>query len=107
MLTTTARFVDVKDVALLHVAAALDRDLKNARLSAWGNEGPGWNDFLDAVRRLRPHHAPVDGLHLDIPAGAGHPTVDVAEELGLLRKWGAQDDWTPLWRSVDENLKYF
>ncbi|RDW59962.1 hypothetical protein BP6252_13049 [Coleophoma cylindrospora] len=37
--------IDVKDVALLHVAAVLDPGLKNARLQAWA-ESYGWYDVL-------------------------------------------------------------
>ncbi|KAG7122570.1 NAD-dependent epimerase/dehydratase terH like protein [Verticillium longisporum] len=46
-------FVDVKDIALLHVAAILDPDIKNARLQAWGHS-QHWNDLLAVLRNLRP-----------------------------------------------------
>ncbi|KAF4495700.1 Aldehyde reductase 2 [Fusarium agapanthi] len=45
----TAFFVDVQDVALVHVAAILDPKVKEARLQTWGHKAH-WNDFLPILR---------------------------------------------------------
>ncbi|RBR12483.1 uncharacterized protein FIESC28_08607 [Fusarium coffeatum] len=49
----TLFFVDVQDIAVIHVATILDPEVKNARLQAWGHKGH-WNEFLNILRELRP-----------------------------------------------------
>ncbi|KAF9875014.1 hypothetical protein CkaCkLH20_07708 [Colletotrichum karsti] len=87
-----AYFIDVKDVALLHVAAMLDPEVKNARLQAWGRNS-NWNEFLGIFREIRPEHDfnedYPEARHLDI-------TTDQNESLFLLKKWGSQDGWRSL-----------
>ncbi|EGY22278.1 hypothetical protein VD0002_g3425 [Verticillium dahliae] len=47
-------FVDVEDVAAIHVAAILDPEIKNARLQTWGHSS-NWNEFFAVLREIRPH----------------------------------------------------
>ncbi|KAK5991923.1 NAD-dependent epimerase/dehydratase terH [Cladobotryum mycophilum] len=93
--------IDVKDVALLHVASILDPDTSNARLQAWGRKA-NWNHVLREIRKLYPDHKVVD----DFP---GDPqltiTTDFSESFALLKKWGKQDGWKPFEQTVAENLK--
>ena len=90
----------MKDVALLHVAAILDPDVKKERIQAWA-DNCNWNDILSIMRRLYPQHQFVDDLpnmtQLSI-------TTDLTLPFGLLRKWGLQDAWKSLEQTVRDNV---
>ncbi|KAJ5267496.1 hypothetical protein N7478_010304 [Penicillium angulare] len=92
--------VDVKDVARLHLAAVLDRGVRNERLQAWSHPC-NWNDILAILRQLYPQHEFVEDLRgmtqLEI-------TTDQTLSEALLRRWGSQDGWTPLKQTVQENM---
>ncbi|KAF6829570.1 hypothetical protein CPLU01_07856 [Colletotrichum plurivorum] len=93
--------VDVKDVALLHVAAALDPECNGARLQAWG-EYCNMNDMLAVLRVLYPEHKFMD----DFPNQTKlEITADFDQQLALLKKWGGQDGWTPMDESVADEMK--
>lgn len=95
-----AIFVDVRDVALLHVAALLDPSIKGARLPAWGYEF-NWNDILKILRQLDPGKAlPVA---LDNPGGF-NGTADVAQAKHALKQWSGQDDFISLEKGVIDTL---
>ncbi|PVI03967.1 putative aldehyde reductase 2 [Periconia macrospinosa] len=91
---------NVKDLALLHVAAVLDPQVKNARLQSWGHSAH-WNDFLAILRELRPQKTFVADYpvpyHIKV-------TVDQSDSVALLKKWGGQDGWTSLKDSIAENI---
>ncbi|KAK0735219.1 hypothetical protein B0T26DRAFT_632645, partial [Lasiosphaeria miniovina] len=98
-----AFYGDVKDVALIHVAAALDPEVKNARLQSWGHSSH-WNEILAILRRLRPQKEFVDDYpdthHLKL-------SVDQSESVALLNKWSterARNGWTSLEDSIAENI---
>ncbi|KAK0716091.1 putative aldehyde reductase 2 [Lasiosphaeris hirsuta] len=85
---------DVKDVALIHVAAVLDPEVKNARLQSWGHSAH-WNEILSILRRLRPQKEFVDDYsdphHLKV-------SVDQTESVALLKKWSdkpGKNGWAP------------
>ncbi|RYP53704.1 hypothetical protein DL769_010470 [Monosporascus sp. CRB-8-3] len=94
---------DVKDVALIHVAAVLDPEVKNARLQSWGHSAH-WNEVLSILRRLRPQKKFVDDYpdphHLKV-------SLDQTESVALLKKWSDKPDkngWTSLEDSIFENI---
>ncbi|KAH6855510.1 putative aldehyde reductase 2 [Chaetomium sp. MPI-CAGE-AT-0009] len=94
---------DVKDLALIHVAAVLDPEVKGARLQSWGHS-THWNEVLSVLRRLRPLKRFVDDYpdphHLKV-------SVDQTEAVRLLKKWSNQPDkngWTSLEDSIRENI---
>lgn len=93
-------FVDVHDVAVLHVAAVLDPEVRNARLQTWGHSS-NWNDFLHVVRELRPQKEFIpdytNSRLLSI-------TTDQSEPVALLKKWADQDEWKPLKDSIAEGI---
>lgn len=93
--------MDVQDVALLHVAAVLDPEVKNARLQAWGHNS-NWNEFLDVLRRLRPQKEFIS----DYP-GPCYLTMstDQSKSVALLKKWAGQDGWKSLKDSITENVE--
>ncbi|KUJ19434.1 NAD(P)-binding protein [Mollisia scopiformis] len=92
--------VDVKDIALVHVAAVLDPEVKNARLQVWGRHA-SWNDLLAILRKLRPQHQFVvdfpDAPYLGL-------STDETKVIALLKKWGNQDGWRPLRETLAENI---
>jgi hypothetical protein len=93
--------IDVKDAALLHVAAILDPEIKNARVQAWGQHCT-WNDILAIARRQYPDHQFVDDLsgmaELSI-------SVDCSLALMMLRRWAAgQSDWKSLGETVKDGI---
>lgn len=95
----TAISNDIKDCALLHVAAVLDPEVKNARLPGWGVYC-NWNDILAILRRLYPERKFID----DFP-GLGYLqiTTDCTQSLALLEKWGGQKGWKTLEETVKDN----
>ncbi|KKO97176.1 hypothetical protein THAR02_10717 [Trichoderma harzianum] len=98
--TFKAIFIDVRDVALLHVAALLDPSIEGARLPAWGYEF-NWNDILKILQQLDPGKAlPVA---LDNPGGF-NGTADVAQAKHALKRWGGQDDFISLEKGVIDTL---
>jgi hypothetical protein len=102
-LTIIAFYVDVKDVALLHVAAVLDPEVKNARLQCWGHSSH-WNEILSILRKLRPQKKFVDDYpnldHLKV-------SIDQTESVALLKGWSDRPNkggWTSLEDSIFENI---
>ncbi|KAH8891539.1 NAD(P)-binding protein [Thozetella sp. PMI_491] len=93
--------VDVKDTALLHVAAVLDPEVKNARLQAWGHRA-NWNDLLAVMRRLYPAEKFIDDIP-NLPQLS--VTADFRQPLALLKKWFDQEGWMSLEEIVESNLK--
>ncbi|KAL6788049.1 hypothetical protein J3E68DRAFT_439954 [Trichoderma sp. SZMC 28012] len=98
--TFKAIFVDVRDVALLHVAALLDPSIEGARLPAWGYEF-NWNDILKILQQLDPGKALPAAL--DKP-GEFNGTADVAQAKHALKGWGGQDDFISLEKGVIDTL---
>ncbi|KAJ5606603.1 hypothetical protein N7510_009384 [Penicillium lagena] len=92
--------VNVRDAAVLHVAAVLDSEVKNARLQAWGPYC-NWNDILAIMRRLYPDHEFVPDLanmaRLDL-------STDLSKPLALLEKWTNQKGWSSLEEITAEAL---
>ncbi|KAH8692307.1 putative NAD dependent epimerase/dehydratase [Talaromyces proteolyticus] len=92
---------DVKDCALLHVAAVLDPEVKNERLPGWG-EYCNWNDILAIMRRLYPDRKFID----DLPGLTKlQVTTDSTQSLALLKKWGGQKGWKPLEVTVADSMR--
>ncbi|EHK25099.1 uncharacterized protein TRIVIDRAFT_33143 [Trichoderma virens Gv29-8] len=96
-------YVNVKDVAVLHVAAILDEDTKEERIQAWAAPF-NWNDVLAIMRRLYPTHKFVD----DFPEPATFSTTtDDSVALKLLKKWAQQDGWKSLEDGIRETISSF
>ncbi|KAF4957607.1 hypothetical protein FSARC_11246 [Fusarium sarcochroum] len=96
-----AFFVDIEDIATLHVAATLDPEVKNARLQTWGHS-TNWNEFLAILRKLRPEKEFMadypDPYYLTI-------STDQSESVALLKKWAGQDGWKSLEDSISEGIE--
>ncbi|KAH8172087.1 NAD dependent epimerase/dehydratase family protein [Sarocladium implicatum] len=94
-----AYFIDVKDIAFIHVGAVLDPEVQNERLQAWGRS-LNWNIFLQELRKLRPQKQWIE----DFPEpGFLDITTDQKIAEALLQKWG-QKSWTPLEQTLADNL---
>jgi hypothetical protein len=94
--------VDVHDVALLHLAAALDPGVDGQRIQAWGRHCT-WNETLAILRKLFPNHKFVD----DFAESASYSiTADLTLPRALLKKWGNQDDWRPLEQTFLDNMDH-
>ncbi|KAK5052093.1 hypothetical protein LTR84_002897 [Exophiala bonariae] len=89
-------YIDIADVANLHVAALLDPTVNNERIQAW-DETNTWDKFVSAFQKIRPEKS-FSGL----PEGVTMlGTVDNKLGKDLLKKWTGQDDWI----SVEESIK--
>jgi hypothetical protein len=96
-----AYFVDVKDVAALHIAAILDPNTRDARLQVWGRAS-NWNEFLAVLRSLRP-----DKDFMQDYSETSVPTIstDQKQSVELLRKWTGQDDWRAVKEFVADSIE--
>lgn len=101
----TAYWVDVKDVALLHIALVLDPEAKNSRLQAWGPPA-SWNDILSVMREDWPERDFMPDLP-DAGAHVGKISANFSQSLQLLEKWGPQSGWRSLEDMVGDNLSYY
>ncbi|KAI9168001.1 Aldehyde reductase 2 [Paramyrothecium foliicola] len=95
-----AYFVDVKDIALLHLAAILDPDVKGARFHAWGHNA-NWNDMLPILRKLRPKREFIP----DFPTSE-HLAMSTDQDdcVALLNKWAGQTSWRSLEEIIEDNI---
>lgn len=92
------------DVALLHVAALLDPDIKGYRLQAWA-EPANWNDLLAVLRRLCPGCS-------SIPADLPNPshielTTDTTDCVRLLKRWSRQDGFKTMNEAIRDTLDHW
>jgi hypothetical protein len=91
---------NVKDCAMLHVAAVLDPDVKNERLIGWGQPCT-WNDTVIIMRRLCPDRKFTDEIpNLD----KYNITADDEKSLAVLKRWTGQDGWSSLEESIAQFL---
>ena len=96
-------FVDVRDNALLHLAALTDSDIRNERIFAFA-EPFNWNDVLRVLRKLRPNHTfspDMEDDMKDLSIVAPHAR---AEEI-LKRNFG-QEGFTPLEETLEANIAH-
>ncbi|KAH8893586.1 NAD(P)-binding protein [Thozetella sp. PMI_491] len=92
----SAIFVDVRDVALLHVASVLDDSIKGSRLPAW-NIQFDWNDVLAVFRKSKPGKTFPDDIK---DLASSDATADTTEAKRILKNWAGQDDFISLEKSV-------
>jgi nucleoside-diphosphate-sugar epimerase len=93
-------YVDVRDVALLHVAAVIDPELKSRRLYAWAHNYT-WNDVVEVMRKLYPEKKFMDDFK-DMKGSSARVDNEVSE--ALLKKWG-QHGWTSLETCIKDTLE--
>ncbi|ETN42403.1 uncharacterized protein HMPREF1541_01557 [Cyphellophora europaea CBS 101466] len=94
--------INTTDDARVHVAALIDKTVKDERLFAFATPF-NWNDMLAAIRKVRPEKKVID----DFPnLGSDESTVDNERTEELMRKWFGQGGWTSLDESVRQNLEH-
>ena len=101
LMTGTEYFVDIQDVARLHVAALIHPSVASERIFAYTTPF-NWNNILAAFRKLFPHQTFRDdepGLWDDLS------TVEPAKRAeGLLREMG-RPGFTGLEESLGRNVQ--
>ena len=95
------RYIHVREVALMHVAAILDPTVENARIHTWSDPF-NWNQVLDIFRKVYPNRKFIDDL-----GGMGTiiGTVDDRKGLELLKRWDGKDGWTGLDEGVKDTME--
>jgi hypothetical protein len=94
-------YVSARDVALVHVAAAIDPEVRNERIYTIAQHSD-WNDFLPILRRLYPEKKFIDDME---GLGKFQGKVDTSLAHGLVKKWGGRD-WIPLEDGIKDTLDY-
>lgn len=92
--------VDVRDVALLHVAAVIDPELKSRRLYAWAHNYR-WNDVVEVMRKLYPGKTFMDDFK-DVKTTEARVDKEVSE--ALLEKWG-RHGWISFETCIKDTLE--
>ncbi|KAJ3545236.1 hypothetical protein NM208_g2616 [Fusarium decemcellulare] len=92
----------VTDVALIHIAAMLDPDVKGRRIQVLAGSF-NWNDCLDILRKAYPNRKFVDDFIPGNPTMAYKIENDIA--LGLIKKWAGRD-WLSLETCVTETVDF-
>ena len=95
-------FVDVQDDARVHVAALIDKTVKDERIFAFARAFD-WNDMFDAVRKARPEAKTIPERLP--PHGKDLSEVNNADGPLLLSKWFSQTTWKSLEDIIRENLE--
>jgi hypothetical protein len=94
-------FVDVEDVAILHLIALINPDVKSERVFAYA-EPWNWNQMLAIFRK----NFPDKKFHDDFP-GIGKDITTIAQRdraVGLLKEFG-RDGFTGLEESLLRNVE--
>lgn len=91
-------------MALLHIAALLDPEVKGCRLQAWA-EPANWNDLLRTLRKLCPNNTSIasnipDETNIEL-------TTDTTQCICLLKKWGGQDRFKTTEEAIQDTLTYW
>lgn len=95
-------FVDVRDVARLHVAALLHPDYTGERIFAYADRF-NWNDILGCLRQIRSEKSYAkDGV-----LGRDRTEVEIQRSLDLLSEVYGQQDWTNLQDCVKATVNSF
>ncbi len=95
-------FVDVEDVAMLHVAAATRPDISSERIFAYGRRFT-WKAITGILQNCRPEAE----WTTDINENEGECLVEVPNERGaeILRSMGQAQGWTDLETSIRNTVR--
>ncbi len=101
-------YVDVADVALLHVAAIFDPEVAGARIQAWGCHRD-WNDAIAVLRNLEPGYPDATQ-----PFFIGHDGVKRGQlytkfltVTSILKKWKNGAGWKSFEETIAESVETF
>ncbi|KAF5619455.1 NADPH-dependent aldehyde reductase [Fusarium sp. NRRL 52700] len=96
--TPAMYYSHVTDVAIIHVAAAIDPEVQGRRIQVLASSFT-WNDCLDILRRAYPNRSFIDDFIPGDPKLIYNIENDIA--LDLLQKWAGRG-WISLETSVKE-----
>ncbi|KAF5570631.1 NADPH-dependent aldehyde reductase [Fusarium phyllophilum] len=100
--TPAMYYSHVTDVAIIHVAAAIDPDVQGQRIQVLASSFT-WNDCLDILRSAYPNRSFIDNFISGDPKLIYNIENDIA--LDLLQKWAGRG-WISLEASVTEVVDY-
>ncbi|SCN83263.1 related to NADPH-dependent aldehyde reductase [Fusarium fujikuroi] len=100
--TPAMYYSHVADVAIIHVAAAIDPDVQGQRIQVLASSFT-WNDCLDILRSAYPNRSFVENFISGDPKLIYKIENDIA--LDLLQKWAGRG-WISLEASVTEVVDY-
>ncbi|KAK5709724.1 hypothetical protein LTR17_019544 [Elasticomyces elasticus] len=96
----TEWYINMTDVARLHLAAAFDATIVGQRFIA--SAAPfNWNEMIDVVQKLKPS--------AQVAPHYAEPNIDMGDNDNapgetLLKKWWDQEGYTPFEETIRENL---
>lgn len=102
-LNPSAHIVDVRDVALIHVAALLDSDTDRQRLWAAAELIYHVNDILNIWREAYPDRKDIIPKDVDLPK-APKQDIDTSKSEELLQKYAGRS-WIDTKTTVLDNVK--
>ncbi|CAM1503532.1 Fc.00g011230.m01.CDS01 [Cosmosporella sp. VM-42] len=100
--TPAMYYSHVTDVAVIHVAAALDPNVQGQRIQVLAASF-NWNDCLDILRKAYPNRQFVNNFLPDNPNLTYKIENDIAP--GLMKKWAGRG-WISLDASVTETVEF-
>ncbi|KAF7555691.1 hypothetical protein G7Z17_g2004 [Cylindrodendrum hubeiense] len=100
--TPAMYYSHVTDVAVVHVAAAVDPDVSGLRIQVLAHSY-NWNDCLDILRKAYPNRKFVDNFLEGNPTLVYEIENDIAPS--LIQKWAGRD-WISLETSVTEMMNF-
>lgn len=99
---TTIYYTHVSDAAVIYVAAAIDPDVKGARIPALA-ESFNWNNALAIMRKAYPEEDFEEDFVPGDPVLSYNVENDIAPE--LLQKWAGRD-WISLEKGITETIDF-
>ncbi|KAF4456667.1 hypothetical protein F53441_1223 [Fusarium austroafricanum] len=102
MENTTVYYTHVSDAAVIYVAAAIDPDVKGARIPALAKSF-NWNNALAIMRAAYPDEDLAEDFVPGDPVLSYKIENDIAP--GLLRKWAGRD-WISLEKGITETIDF-
>ncbi|KAF4473301.1 NADPH-dependent aldehyde reductase [Fusarium agapanthi] len=99
---TTMYYTHVSDAAVIYVAAAIDPDVKGARIPALA-ESFNWNNALAIMRKAYPEEDFEDDFIPGDPVLSYKIENDIAPE--LLQKWAGRE-WISLEKGITETIDF-
>ncbi|KAK4127031.1 hypothetical protein N657DRAFT_687391 [Parathielavia appendiculata] len=96
-------YVDVEDVALLHIAALFDPDIVGQRLHAWGSYR-NWNDAIEILDEYDPESQPKRSFIGHDGVARGQLYTRAPEVRQVLHRWKGNDSSQPCWKPFEKTI---
>jgi hypothetical protein len=96
-------YVDVEDVALLHVAAIFDPEISGQRLHAWGSYRD-WNDAIGILDEYDPESRERRSMIGNDGVVRGQLYTRASEVREALQRWKGADSSQPCWKTFEKTI---